>query len=287
MTAGKRVYLVAALVVVALMGGLVVGWGYNGWDLAKTALLGDTVAPIVGVLSLVAVAAGLWSVRIQHQALELQRAASAQQQDSLNAQLELQRRELAHQREALEAELRYRRHTVLREVYVPFLTASSAYLDALHRYHRDSSRTDGRIEHRVRLEWMRPCEEAYAELKRAYTQALLVDTNQERHQHRWPLSREERLEPWIDTEENQKDWCTVVLYRIGERTHHHCALRDSLHREFGAEFVEEDDMEAREFEENMRADLKAQADAITERIGAQLKEAARAEAIRNGRLPPR
>jgi hypothetical protein len=46
-------------------------------------------------------------------------------------------------------------------------------------------------------------------------------------------------------------------------------------------------MEAREFEENMRADLKAQADAITERIGAQLKEAARAEAIRNGRLPPR
>jgi hypothetical protein len=284
--ARTRVYLVAALVVLALMGALVVGWRYNGWDLAKTALLGDTVAPIVGVLSLVAVAAGLWSVRIQHEALELQRVASTQQQDSLNAQLELQRRELAHQREALEGELRYRRHTVLREVYVPFLTASSVYLDALHKYHRDMIRTDGNIERRVRSELLGRCEEAYAELKRAYAQALLVDTNQERHQHRWPLSREERLEPWIDTQENQRDWSTVVLHRISERTHHHCALRDSLHREFGVEVVE-DDAETREFEQKMHADLKAKADAINERIAAQLNEAARAEAMRSGRVPPR
>ena len=303
MNARKLAYLTAALVVLALLGALVVGWRYNGWDLAKTALLGDTVAPIVGVLSLVAVAAGLWSVRIQHEALELQRAASTQQeksmndqlelqraasteqQKSLNDQLELQRQELAHQREVLEIELRFRRHTALREVYVPFMATSAAYLDAVRTYLEKMQLVDGQVAGEIRRDWQRSCRESFEEFKRTYDSALLVDTNAERHEHRWPLSQEVHLEPWVDTKENQKDWADVLLNRILERTDHHVALRAALHKEFGAA-VAQKDAGAKGFDQELRADLKKKADAVDDRIEAQLHELVKAEAVRSGRVPP-
>jgi hypothetical protein len=280
MRGGKVLVVLGSLVLGLALLGLAAEWQYLHWRLAKMALFGEAVGPIVGVLSLVAVVAGLRSVWIQRDALELQRKTMAKQQDSMNTQLDLQRKELEHQREALEAELRYRRHTALREVYVPFLTASSAYLDALREYQRKmdqprSGPATGR----------RPCEEAHAELKRAYGAVLLVDASEERHEHRWPLSRQVRLAPWVLSPENGKDWAVVVLYRIVERSKHHRALRDSLQKEFGST-VESKSEDATKFDEEMLADLKAKADAIEERIGGELNEAARAEAIQNGWVPP-
>src|SRR5260221_526259 len=121
-TVRRRAYLVGFVGLALAMALLVVAWSRHDLDLAKMAFVGDTAAPIVGVLSLIAVGAGLWSVRIQHDALSLQREASSGQQEALNAQLDLQRQalehqrqELLHQREALEAELRFRRHAALRE----------------------------------------------------------------------------------------------------------------------------------------------------------------------------
>jgi DNA-binding helix-hairpin-helix protein with protein kinase domain len=195
-TTRKRVSLVVALGAL-LLGGLAIAWSCNHWELEKMAQIGEAAGPIVGVLSLAAIVAALWSVRIQRYALELQRRAmideqesvttqlalqreelghqrealdiqrraATDQQDSLKAQLDLQRQELAHQRESLEAELSYRRHTALREVYVPFITASDAYMAALHEYHKNMIRTEGTADRRARQEWRRPCDEAYAELK--------------------------------------------------------------------------------------------------------------------------
>lgn len=287
----RRVYLTVLLGFGAALAILVAAWGHNNWDLTKMALVGDAAAPIVGVLSLVAVAAGLWSVRIQHDALEVQREASARQQESLNAQLELQRQalehqraELIHQREALEAELCHQRHAALREAYSPFLSASGAYLNALHEYLGQLQRTNGAVDRRIRSEWQRPCIESYSELTRALDPVVLVDTSDERQEHRWRLTREVRLEPWVDSTENQKAWSDVILYRISERTDHHVALRNSLHKEFGAAVADET-ASARKFDEELRADLKAKADAVEQRIGEQLKVLARAEAVRSGRFP--
>jgi hypothetical protein len=97
----KRVYLVIVLGFAFAMLVLVAAWWRNSWDLKKTALVGETAAPIVGILSLMAVGVALWSVRIQHDALDLQRAVSTQQQESLNAQLGLQRQALEHQKQDL------------------------------------------------------------------------------------------------------------------------------------------------------------------------------------------
>jgi len=289
MTVRRRIYLAVLFGFSLAMFVLVAAWWRNGWDLRKTALVGETAAPVVGILSLIAVGAALWSVRIQHDAFDLQRKASTEQQESLNIQLHLQRQaldqqkqELLHQRDELEAELRYRRHAALREVYVPLLTAAAAYHRAVDEYFNRMLRTNGEANPRIRSEWQRPCTEAHSELKKALVPVNLVDTNEERQDHRWKLAREIRLEPWVDSAENQKAWLDVVLYRISRHTHHHVALRNHLHREFG-NAVAEPSLEAREFDEKMQRDLKAKADAAEERISAQLEEQVKAEYARRDR----
>jgi hypothetical protein len=68
------------------------------------------------------------------------------------------------------------------------------------------------------------------------------------------------VEPWVDTAENQKAWTDVILCRIGEFGDHYLALRDSLHKEFGAAVVATS-ARAGEFDEKLRTDLKAKAEA--------------------------
>jgi hypothetical protein len=278
MTVPKRTYLFGVLIGVFACGilGLVIAWARNSWDLEKTALVGEATAPIVGILSLMAVVAALWSVRIQVDALDHQREATKQA-------LENQAQELRHQRETLEAELRHRRHISLREAYVPFISGASAYLDQLHKYFMKMLRTEGGIDPRTRSEWQRPCNDTYEDFKRTLAAVLLVDTSEERQEHRWRLARKVRLEPWVDTPENQKDWIDVVQHRTAELSDHYVALRNLLHKEFGLT-VAEKSASATEFEEAMRTDLKEKADAIEKRISMQLKELAKAEAIRSGRV---
>jgi hypothetical protein len=286
----RRGYAAALVVFVSAILVVVTAWARNDWDLKKTALVGESAAPIVGILSLIAVVAALWSVRIQMDALGLQQKGSQDQQASTNELLRLQREALEHQkeellnqREALEAELRYRRHTALREAYAPFVSAVHAYLDTLHDYFLQMLRAKGVVDRRLRSEWQRPCETAHEEVKRTLPPVLLVDTNEERQEHRWRSSMEVRLEPWVDTSENQRDWIDVVQYRTAELSHHYVTLRALLHREFGAA-VAEKSVATEQFDEALRADLKEKADVIDDRISAQLHELAKAEAVRTGQV---
>ena len=288
----SRVVWIAALGFLAAMLLLVGAWWHNGWDLAKTAQVGETAGPIVGILSLMAVGVALWSVHVQRDALELQRTATSQQQTAINEQLALQRQaldqqkqELLHQRESLEAEFRYRRHAALREAYGPVLTAVTAYHHAVDAYLDKARRANGEADKRIRSLWQVPCNETHAELARLLVPVANVDTSAERQEHRWRLSLPIRLEPQVDTAENQRDWPDVILYRLSQLTYHHVALRDSLHREFG-DSVATTSPRVAKIEEELRADLKAMAEAIKERIGTQLKELVREEAIRSGRIEP-
>ena len=286
----RRGYLAALVVFVAAILVVVAAWARNDWDLKKTALVGESAAPIVGILSLIAVVAALWSIRIQMDALNLQHKASQDQQASTNELLRLQRESLEHQkeellnqREAFEAELRYRRHTALREAYAPFLSAVHAYLEALHEYFLQMLRSNGVVDRRIRSEWQRPCEAAHGEVKRTLPAVLLVDTNEDRQEHRWRSSRDVRLEPWVDTLENQKDWIHVVQYRTTELSRNYITLRELLHKEFGAT-VTERSSSTEQFRETMLADLKEKADAIEKRISVQLQELAKAQATRTGKV---
>lgn len=286
--------IAAGLGVLALaMIALVAAWWRNDWDLDATAAVGNAAAPLVGILSLLAVGAALWSVRVQYEALELQRRAFTEQQASLNAQLELQRqalqqqeKELLHQREAMEAELRYRRHAALREAYAPFLSETAEYLDAVHEYLKAMLGHNCEVYGDTRQEWQADCDAAHAKLKKTVAEIALIDTNSERGKLRWKLSHGPiRLEPWVDNDDNQKAWLDVILYRISQRTECLVALRESLHREFG-DAVTEKIASAKEFDQKLNVDLKAKAEAAESRISAQLKELVKAEAIRSGRVPP-
>lgn len=272
---------------------LIAAWWRNDWNLDATAAVGDTVAPLVGILSLLAVGAALWSVRVQYEALDLQRRAFTEQQASLNAQLDLQRqalqqqeKELLHQREAMEAELRYRRHAALREAYAPFLSAAAEYHEAVHEYFGAMLRNNCEVDVDTRQEWQAGCDAAHAELKKTVAAIALLDTNTERGNLRWKLSSKPiRLEPWVDNHDNQKAWLDVILYRISELTEYLVSLRDSLHREFG-DAVAEKSTSAREFDQKMNADLKAKAQAAEACVSTQLKQLVKEEAIRSGRIPP-
>jgi hypothetical protein len=347
-TVRSAAYAVLGLLAVA-GAALVAAWCRNRWDLEAAAWVGDAVAPIVGVLSLLAVGAALWSVRLQQQALAiqetqiieqqkgiddqlrlqnealaLQRQALAKQDEQIKAQhavqnetlglqrqalakqdeqikhqhhvlaeqlhvqhqaLEQQKKELLHQHEALEVQLRYQRHAALREAYAPFLSAVGGYGDAVHEYFKQMLRTNGEADGRTRAEWQRPCTDALGETKRALAQVLLVDTSEKRRNDRWQLSREVRIEPWVDTPENQRAWTDVVLHRISERTEHVLALRRSLHEEFGNAVAEQAET-VQELDQKLRADLKVRAEATEQRIAAQLEERVKEDARRSGRVPP-
>jgi hypothetical protein len=345
----RRAACVVSVFLLIAGAALVAAWHRNEWDLDAAAAVGDAVAPIVGVLSLLAVGAALWSVQLQRQALavqesqileqqkgvddqlrlqndaldlqrqalakqdeqikhqhavqsetlDLQRQALAKQDEQIKHQhdalaeqlalqrqaLEQQKQELLHQHEALETQLRFQRHTALREAYAPFLSAVSAYDDAVHQYFTQMLQTNCEADLRIRAEWQRPATDAFAELKRALARVLLVDTSETRRNDRWQLSRAIRLEPWVDTPENQRAWIDVVLYRRSERTDRLVALRQSLHEEFG-DAVAERTVAAQEFDEKLRSEMKAKADAAEQRIAAQLKEHLKEEARRSGRLSP-
>lgn len=194
-----------------------------------------------------------------------------------NRALEQQREILQQQRDTLDAQLRLQRNVALREAYNPFLTAVGRYSRELHEYYLKMVAYRGAVDSRVRHEWQQSCAEAHSEISRSLQSVLLADVDKERGSHRWRLSREVRLEPWVDTEDNQRDWIDVILYRMMQHTEHLVALRNSLHREFG-ETIEEKSASAREFDERLHAEAKAKAEVIEKRIAAQLKELAKLEA---------
>jgi hypothetical protein len=160
------------------------------------------------------------------------------------------------------------------------------YQESVHEYLGTMQRNDCEVDVDTRREWQADCDAVHAELKKTVAAIALLDTNAERGGIRWKLSHGPiRLEPWVDSPDNQKAWLDVILYRFSQRTEYLVSLRESLHKEFG-DAVTEKSESAREFDEKMKVDLKAKADAAEASISAQLQELAKADAIRSGRWTP-
>jgi hypothetical protein len=276
--------LVAACVVVVLF------WWYHRWSLQSAALLGDASAPMVGVLSLTAVAVALWSVRIQQHALEVQRQAAAEaamelqrQQAAFEEQLKIQRDTLEVQRQAaatqaedlkkqhhaLELELQYRRHAALRDAYAPLLAVHAAYIESVDAYWKQLH-LDPRADRVHRDEWKKASKTAYTELRRARQAVQLVDTDKSRSELRWYMLLEIPLEPLVDTAENQRAHLAVIHYKRLRRQDFKIQLIRSLEREFGAE-VREESEDARAFRDGMLEEAREKSDAVEAAIKAQFE----------------
>lgn len=232
----------AALSVAAI----VFAWWRNGWDLEAASEIGSAVSPLVGVLTLLALGAALLSVRMQEMESIRQQAAF------------LDERQRA-------------RNADLRTAYVPFMSAIAEYHEAILEYWNKMLRTGGQAGKEYRLQWQAPSANAHKAVDRLQQSLILVDTDKERNAQRWQLSREIRLEPWVDTKENQRDYCEVLLWRITERTELFVKLRRSLLVEFGLR-GDEDDSTADARDAGRNAELRQKAEAIEARISAQLKE---------------
>ncbi|KAB2897979.1 MAG: hypothetical protein F9K40_11990 [Kofleriaceae bacterium] len=246
LTARRAMYIGAAMIALTL-GGLVIAWIRNGWDLEAAALTGDAVGPLLGVGSLLAVGAALWSVRLQQQALGLQAD------------------ELKKQQEALERQLAYQRHAALREVYGELLSAVNTYHRAVEAYSKRLY-THPHEDRRVRDMNKAPVEAAYAAVERAIWPVQLIDTDKERGKARWHLTRHIWLEPKHDTTQNQRLYVDVISYKLGAKSQHHVVITRSLRLEFGDEV--RDDPEGDKVAATVLAALKAKADAAEAAIAA-------------------
>ena len=273
MSTSKAVVPIALALVVIPTSLLVFAFYWTNWDLDNASKIGDAAAPMVGVLSLLAVGAALWSVRVQESAIKEQRGAMADQLRLQDVALELQRQaldrqdaEFKRQAEALEKEIRYRRHVELREAYAPLLGAADAYGRAIKEYvawMRGLGSTDDR---QARAQRRRPISEALAELDRASQVMQLVDYDAHRRDLRADLIRMRDLEPRIDTRGWQLAYCDVNHYKWCELTVSIVALRDSLRAEFGHP-PREDTEENRTLVATNLDEAKAMADAIEAEIG--------------------
>ena len=247
-------------------------------DVARLGQVGDTVAPIVGILSLLAVLAASRSVRLQSDAVELQRLALneqrvalrdemelqreavrlqgealADQRSALKEDLELQRRAnklqadaLEDQRRALEIQLNKQRHASLGAAYARLFGTLDVYTHEVRAYAQwlESNNAD----RRVRAERQSTANEKYEQVRLARWQVQFVDADKERSDLVGELALQFALEPrGPDTSTSQKAHAGALLERLkqGNRTRH--ALREHLLRELG--FLDDPDDEHGEMPE--------------------------------------
>jgi hypothetical protein len=229
-------WMVVAGVLLLLIGALVGAWCSLGFDLGKMSALGDALGPLVGVLSLGAVLAALYSVHLQRSALRsqdvavseqlrLQREALAKQDDEIkrNAQaiaeqIELQRaalqkqdEQIKQQAEANQEERMHRWHLALREAYAPLLVAAKRYLDAADTY-TEWLRANYHADKNQRRAQQGPVFTAYGDVERAAVDPELLDPDGERHRARYLATCKVDLEPALDTSATQRRWCEVIRY---------------------------------------------------------------------------
>lgn len=245
--ATKVTYMVLSVVVVGMVA-LFYAWHRNDWDLEAAGMLGDSMAPIVGMLSLGALTVALWTARLQG--------------------LEMHRQHQVH-----EQQLRRERNEELKRAYAPFLTAVAAYSSAIGDYVRQVAAM-GNVDENIRGKLSAPVRTAHAEAQSFVQTLILIDDDEERDGFRWKLSRGVQMEPWVDNAENQRRWRDVLLYRQSELVKGLTALRVSLKREFGIP-MKEREAKTVEAEAKFHADLKTKADEaeafVNEQLQASLK----------------
>lgn len=247
----KLATLIGGGLVGLALAGLVLAWWRNDWDLEAASMIGDAVAPLVGIMSMLALGVALWSARLQ----EI---------------------ELGRHQEAYTAELRRERNARLKAVYAPFLSATSEYHEAVREYWQWMLSCNFAWDERQRKVAQAPCVEAKAALDRTRQAVILEDFDPERGRLRWQLGRNLRLEPFPDTVANQRLHGDILLYELSRRTNDFVALRESLHREFGEQPTGRDPKHAASDARSL-AMLKEKADAARKHIDAQLDEQLREE----------
>lgn len=231
--------IVVATVLLGGVGALIAAWAHTGWNLEKASQIGDAAGPLVGLLSLVAVGAALWSVQLQRDALAAQGEAARVERAAMEEQLALQRGALTRQDEelkqsyrALETQLTYQRMTALSAAYAPFLAATSWYIEAIIAY-KDWLRTHADQDAAARRTARASLASARSEMERQIQAVHLVDFDIDRGTLRWELVRRRLFEPRIDTPALQSAWGPVIYCQAAELMAALCKLKDSLALEFG------------------------------------------------------
>jgi hypothetical protein len=186
------------------------------------------------------------------------------------AQLELQKQALAQQREAHESQMREQQRSKFAEMYARFLDEAKAYARAIEEYWKWMHATGFRPDRPTREEKQKAVKDARDAMERALQPILLSDADETRVPLRWELLRRRRLEPVIDTIENQKSYAAVIHY-------HQLRLLDGINRlqtnvrgALGLP-VRGGTAQEKEFEEHMLESAKAEADTVEANIKAQFE----------------
>lgn len=234
---------VAVGVLAASLIALLVAWDRNGWSLNAAALTGDAAAPLVGIASLSAVIAALWSVRQQAKGLELQRRA-------------------------LDSEIAHRRQESLARLYAPVFVAADAWLKAVESYWLFLMRfSDEDLNERAA--WAQPVLRAHEEVARCVAPISLLDPK--RGWKARAATREIRLQPVMDIPPNQRMFADVIHYKLLDRRAKLSDLKDAIHRDLGMDEVPRSD-KGEAFMADMMAKAKARANDVEEEINRQYRE---------------
>ncbi len=278
----KSGVIAAIAILLGTLTALCLAWWRNDWDLEAAAWVGDAVAPLVGALSLLAVAAALWSIHLQRDALDLQHDALKQQEDEIREQVRLQSEALIVQREALGHQIaemalqrKHDRDTALRAVYGPYLGALVAYILAVSQYENDIS-DDPEADVEARRVFRLDVDHAAAEVRRLTQPLRLLDGDKARDRLRILVGRPIHLTPALDTPENHRAFCRVIHYEVVLRTNFFLELSSNLKQEFGIQVVEEDVVEfAKKAAEKERSNkqleaMRVESEAVLSSIEGQL-----------------
>ena len=252
-----RAALISGSIFVLVVGVFCFLWSKTGWDLQAASAIGSAASPIIGLLSLFALVAAILAVRLQE-------------------------RESARQHEVYLDQRKREQNTELRKTYEPFFSAVSRYHESIVEYMNVMTKVAGTADELARSEWQEESIKAYDQVTQTTQAIILADSDESRNSLRWRLQQELKLEPWVDSEENQRDWSDVLLYSLTVRTRQFVELRNSLYREFGYKLTEPSEKE-KEQQNKLEADLKAKSDQIESRIGTQLKEQAATDAARRAK----
>jgi hypothetical protein len=234
-------WLATALAIVGSSVALLIAWYRNDWDLEAAAWSGDAAAPLVGIASLAAVGAALWSVYQQSEALDVQTKMLETQQEEMRTQKESFAKELKAQHDALEVqkqaldeERKYRRHSALRDAYGTFFTALDHYRESVKAYATWLDKKGHREDGFTRSQEQNLRKPLHTALQAARWVVNLADPVRERYALRAKLTERIELEPpRVDDQQNQRGHVKTLRDAL---LHQHVAivdLRKSLSLELG------------------------------------------------------
>jgi hypothetical protein len=187
------------------------------------------------------------------------------------AQLEIQKQVLAQQHQHHDAHMREQQRSRFSDMYGHFLQEAKAYADAIDQYWTWMHKSAFRPDRSTREGKQRPVKEARDAMGRALQTILLGDDDHTRSSLRWELLRGRRLEPVIDTVENQKAYAAVIHYHRLRLLQGIDRLQSNVRGVLGLP-VRTPTVQENEFEQHMLELAKTEADAVQSSIKAQYEK---------------